>query len=278
MADISKISFGGTTYNIKDTVARETLSGAIKILGATTTALTDNATTNPITINGESVEAVQNDAVFYESKEFVFDGTYWHEFGDMTGLGDLAQHDLDDIEFTTTVSQATAETTVSQATATTTVATTSDETAAVAPAAEGEATYTPAGTVSQPTFTGDELSSTGTYTPVGTISGTAIGYASGTWDAVKVSVGGTNNETLTIETANQPTITTQGTFTGTTATIEVAGTPTGTVSQPTFSGTGVRLETDAIAVPATFTTTVAEQTASTTVSAQTAETTAAYES
>ena len=225
MADLSKLTYNGVTYNIKDEVARETLAGAIKILGATTTALVDEATTNPITVNGESVTAVGNDAVFYNSKEFVFDGTYWHEFGDMTGLGDLAQHDLDDIEFTTTVSQATA---------TTSVATTSDETATVAPAASGEATYTPAGT----------------------ISGTAIGYASGSWDAVKVSVGGANNETLIIETANEPTIATQG----------------------TFAGTGVRLETGAISVPATFTTTVAEQTASTTVSAQTAETTAAYES
>lgn len=234
MADLSKLTYNGVTYNIKDEVARETLAGAIKILGATTTALVDEATTNPITVKGESVTAVGNDAVFYNSKEFVFDGTYWHEFGDMTGLGDLAQHDLDDIEFTTTVSQATAETTVSQATATTTVATSTDETATVAPAASGEATYTPAGT----------------------ISGAAIGYASGSWDAVKVSVGGANNETLIIETANEPTIATQG----------------------TFAGTGVRLETGAISVPATFTTEVSAQTASTTVSAQTAETTAAYES
>lgn len=233
MADLSKLTYNGVTYNIKDEVARETLAGAIKILGATTTALVDEATTNPITVNGESVTAVGNDAVFYNSKEFVFDGTYWHEFGDMTGLGDLAQHDLDDIEFTTTVSQATAETTVSQATAETT-ATTSNVTATVAPAQSGEATYTPAGT----------------------ISGAAIGYASGTWDAVKVSVGGANNETLIIETANEPTIATQG----------------------TFAGTGVRLETGNIAVPDTFTTTVSAQTATTTVSAQTAETTAAYES
>ena len=234
MADLSKITFGGVTYDLKDATARATMAGAIKILGATTTALADEATTNPITVNGDSVTAVANDAVFYNSKEFVFDGTYWHEFGDMTGLGDMAQHDLDDVEYTTTVSQATAETTVSQATATTTVATLSDETATVAPAASGEATYTPAGT----------------------ISGTAIGYASGSWDAVKVSVGGTNNETLIIAAANEPTITTQG----------------------TFAGTGVRLETGNISVPATFTTTVSSQTATTTVSSQTAETTAAYES
>lgn len=234
MADLSKLTFNGTTYDLKDATARATMAGAIKILGATTTELVDEATTNPITVNGESVTAVQNDAVFYNSKEFVFDGTYWHEFGDMTGLGDLAQHDLDDIDFTTEVSAQTAETTVSQATATTTVATTSNETATVAPAVSGEATYTPAGT----------------------ISGTAIGYASGSWDAVKVSVGGADGETLIIETANEPTIATQGTFTG----------------------TGVRLETGNIAVPATFTTEVSAQTASTTVSQATATTTAAYES
>ena len=36
MADLSKLTYNGVTYNIKDEVARETLAGAIKILGATT--------------------------------------------------------------------------------------------------------------------------------------------------------------------------------------------------------------------------------------------------
>lgn len=233
MADLSKLTFNGTTYDIKDAVARATMAGAIVILGATTTALVDGATTNPITVDGESVTAVANNAVFYGNKEFVFDGTNWHEFGDMTGLGDMAQHDLDDVEFATTIGTTTAETTVDAPTATTT-ATTSNVTTTVAPAASGEATYTPAGT----------------------ISGAAIGYASGTWDAVKVSVGGTNNETLIIETANEPTITTQG----------------------TFAGTGVRLETGNIAVPDTFTTTVEAPSASTTVTVGAATTTAEYES
>lgn len=233
MADLSKLTFNGTTYDIKDAVARATMAGAIVILGATTTALVDGATTNPITVDGESVTAVANNAVFYGNKEFVFDGTNWHEFGDMSGLGDMAQHDLDDVEFTTTIGTTTAETTVEAPTATTT-ATTSNVTTTVAPAASGEATYT----------------------PEGTISGAAIGYASGSWDAVKVSVGGTNNETLIIETANEPTITTQG----------------------TFAGTGVRLETGNIAVPDTFTTTVEAPSASTTVTVGAATTTAAYES
>lgn len=111
MADVKKLKIDGTLYDIKDEVARASMAGSIMVLGATTTELTDNATTNPITVNGESVTAEQNNAVFYNAKEFVFDGTYWHEFGDMTGLGDMAQHDLDDVALTTTVSQPTATTT-----------------------------------------------------------------------------------------------------------------------------------------------------------------------
>lgn len=91
MADISKITLpSGTTYDFKDTVARQAAAGGIKLIGETTTALTDESTTNPIMVNDESYTAVNQDAVFYGKKEFVFDGTKWHEFGDMSGLGSLA--------------------------------------------------------------------------------------------------------------------------------------------------------------------------------------------
>lgn len=94
MAEISQIKLpNGTTYDIKDATARAQVGGAIILRGTTTTALTDEATTNPITINGSSYTAVANDAVFYSKKEFVFDGTKWHEFGDMSGLGALATKD-----------------------------------------------------------------------------------------------------------------------------------------------------------------------------------------
>lgn len=126
MADISKITLGSTTYNIKDAVARAVTAGAIVLRGETSTALVDEATTNPITINGDSYTAIANDAVFYDHKEFVFDGTNWHEFGDMTGLGDLAEYD--------TVSVSTNATT--------------DAATTVSAAASGDATYTPAGTIS----------------------------------------------------------------------------------------------------------------------------------
>lgn len=68
--------------------------GGIKLVGETTTDLTDGATTNPITIDGQSYTAKPNDAVIYGNKEFLFDGTHWHEFGDMSGLGSAAYKDV----------------------------------------------------------------------------------------------------------------------------------------------------------------------------------------
>lgn len=60
--------------------------GGIILVGETTTALIDEATTNPIIINGQSYTAKPNDAVIYGKKEFLFDGAKWHEFGDLSGL------------------------------------------------------------------------------------------------------------------------------------------------------------------------------------------------
>ncbi len=95
MPDISKITLpDGVTYDIKDTVARQAMGGGINLIeGETTTPLQDGSTTNPIIVDGESYTAKKNDAVFYGNKELVFDGAKWHEFGDMTGLGALAQKD-----------------------------------------------------------------------------------------------------------------------------------------------------------------------------------------
>lgn len=60
--------------------------GGIILLGETTTLLTDNCTTNPIVINGEDYLVKPNNAVIYENQEFLFDGTKWHEFGDISNL------------------------------------------------------------------------------------------------------------------------------------------------------------------------------------------------
>lgn len=95
---ISEVQLPGVegTYTIKDVWAREqieTLSGYTEYLGVTTTALTDGVTTNPITIGGKSITAKKGDIANYGSKEFIWNGTAWQEFGDMSGLGALAYKD-----------------------------------------------------------------------------------------------------------------------------------------------------------------------------------------
>lgn len=50
-------------------------------IGTTTTVITDGATTNPITVDGESYTAVKGDIVIYDGTEFIFDGSAWQSFG-----------------------------------------------------------------------------------------------------------------------------------------------------------------------------------------------------
>lgn len=126
MADISKFTgLKGTTYNFKDAAARadieeikHAMSGGVQFIGETTTVLTDGATTNPITINGESVTAVSGNLVAYEEDEFLFDGAKWIKMGSIGSLGALAYKDSASGSFTPsgivsppTISVATAGTT-----------------------------------------------------------------------------------------------------------------------------------------------------------------------
>ena len=97
-AYISKIQLpsGSDPYYIKDEEARElieNLENYTDYLGVTTTSLSDGSTTNPITINGSSVTAKKGNIANYQSAEFIFNGTAWQEFGDLSGLGDLAYKD-----------------------------------------------------------------------------------------------------------------------------------------------------------------------------------------
>ena len=249
MAEISKITLlNGTTYDLKDAQARAdiaaieaAIAGGVTFMGETTTALTDGATTNPITINGSSVNAIKGYLVVYGGKEFVFDGTKWIEMGDLSLFGDLGWKDFASGSYTPvgTVSQPTftgssstvtitaADNTngnyqpkgsVSQptftgtamsssgkftpaGTVTVTTNATTNKTATVAPAATGEATYTPAGTVTKPTFTGSATTSTGTYTPAGSVGLTT------TNKTAEVSKAATGTATYTPEgTVAAPTI------------------------------------------------------------------------
>lgn len=100
MADISVLALPvevsgeiqTVSYDIKDAVARERISELGKALywvGVTTTALTDGATTNPITVGGESVTVQAGAVAQYNGTEFAFDGTAWQILGE-GNLGSLA--------------------------------------------------------------------------------------------------------------------------------------------------------------------------------------------
>lgn len=96
MSDVSSLKFGSTVYDIKDATARDAIAsiqGGMKYLGVTTTPLTNGSTTNPIIIDDQSVTATTGNVTVYENAEFVFDGTKWDEFGDLSTLGDLAYKD-----------------------------------------------------------------------------------------------------------------------------------------------------------------------------------------
>lgn len=99
MPDISQITLpSGTTYDIKDAQARN----AKAWLGITSTELTDGATTNPITINGQQVTATSGNivGVVDSESEFIFNGTAWQEFGNLSDLGALAYKDSASGSFT----------------------------------------------------------------------------------------------------------------------------------------------------------------------------------
>lgn len=286
MPDISKITLpSGTTYDIKDTVARETAAGGLQFRGVTTTTLTDGATTTTYSIAGNNHTAANGDLVVYDSKEFVFSTTdnKWHELGDNTSLKALAYKD-------SATGSYKPEGTVSQPTFTG-----SSSNVTITSTANTSGNYQPAGTVSQPTFTGNNFTPSGsvsftnenrtttvstatintsnpkTYTPSGSISVTTAGTtttvnsitAVGTLPSLTTTV---ENETLTIgwsagtlpTKGNNTTVKTGDaaySFTGTdvrlvTGNISVpksasfsgtAAQVSGTVSQPTFTGTKVQL-------------------------------------
>ena len=83
--DLADLTVGTKKYDgskaVEITAADLGLGAALKYCGITTTALTDGAKTNPIVINGDNHTATAGCVVFYEDKEFVFNGTIWELLG-----------------------------------------------------------------------------------------------------------------------------------------------------------------------------------------------------
>lgn len=181
MADISKIQLpSGTTYDIKDETARtliENLTSATRFLGISVTALSDGSTTTRIEIEDYgTVTAAAGDIAIYGTSEFIFDGSAWHLFGDLSNLGSLAYKNSASGTYTPAG-------TVSQPTFTGTAKYISASVGTASKSMTGE--FTPSGTVSQPTFTGTKVyahhtftgsanTSTGSFTPAGSVSAPTI--------------------------------------------------------------------------------------------------------
>ena len=79
-------------FTIKDAEARQMitdLGNALYWIGVTTTALSEGATTNPITVGGESVTAKLGGLASYDGMEYAWNGSAWQGLGP-SNLGSLA--------------------------------------------------------------------------------------------------------------------------------------------------------------------------------------------
>ena len=165
------------TYDIKDAEARQRiaeLGSALYWMGVTTTALTDGDTTNPITINGDSVTAQAGGVAQYSGTEFVWSGSAWQVLG-QGNLGALAYKNDASGSFTPAGSV-----TVEQGTDTTTTVN-----SITAVGTLPSFTYT-AGTENL-AFSAGTLPTKGADTSVVTASGTRSATFSGTQDTITVS-------------------------------------------------------------------------------------------
>lgn len=245
MADISKITLpSGSTYDIKDAAAR----AAIAALQNTENVLSTDAASTPYgvqwkdgstTITGTLVASAETTKKIYlvpnngdesgnsydEYLTVKIGNDYsWEKIGstkvDLSGLGDLAYKN------SATGSYA------PSGTVTVTTNTTENKTAAVSPTI-GDTTYTPSGTIDAPIISIDAAGST---TSINSLS----------------SQGTLPSFTATVASENLTLIFDAGSLPSSSPVTVKNGDATYAASAPSFSGTGVRLVTDNIAVPNTY--------------------------
>lgn len=263
MADISRITLpSGTTYNLKDAEARsqiQALTGgdAVVFIGVSTTKLTDGGSQTP-KINNQNVTPSAGQLFFYGTEQFIWgsDGK-WHALGSLDSLGSLAY-----VNSLNSSGSYTPEGDV-----TFSIQDSSTITAAVTVANSGTTTYKPRGTVSKPTATVNE-STGGSTTNAVTIKNPSSRTVTESINVSPPPVTGNANALpagstpITYYSVSEETLSLYqlGYTTGQSITTQDVSVKKGDVSytvdvsQPSFSGTDVRLETG-IAVPSTFTAT-----------------------
>ena len=242
MAEISKITLpSGTTYDLKDATARSqiaALSNYTAYAGVTTSVLTDGATTNPIVVGGNNVAAKTGMICTYGSKEFIWNGSAWQEFGDLSGLGNLAYAD------TASASYTPAGTVASTFTGTNDqsieiLATDSDpklKPIEIPHADDFVKIYDGTGTITGTTFTGASMTSTGTFTPSGSVNLTNTNQTATVSKASSGTATYTPEGTITGTTFTGASMTSTGTFTPSGSVNLTNSNQTATVS-PASSGT-----------------------------------------
>ena len=267
---------------------------AVVFMGVSSTAITDGGNEKP-TIDNEQKTPAAGWLVFYGSEEFIYGpDSKWHALGDLSSLGSLAYKNSATGNFTPSGSVSTPTFTGSSSTVTvsvtasssgnytpagsitggaftgssttftgtftpsggvtTTTATTENKTATVSAADSGTATYTPAGSVAAPTISVATAGSTTTIhdpTKV-TVAKTVVAAAPGaTAPDNSLTYYAVADETLSLY---QLGYTTGDSITTSDVTVKTSDAAY-SASAPSFTGTGVRLVTGNIAVPATYTST-----------------------
>ena len=181
------------------------LSNATHWLGVTTTTLSDGSTTNPITINGDSVTAVSGDIVQDSNgNEYIFNGTAWQALGSSVGtLKAFAYADTGDVTITPAGTNSSS-------------------------AVSGTCSVTPSGSVSGTAVT---LTSTsvGSVTDAGSMPTYTVS------SGVLTITAGSTPTVSSVSVANGVDTVTDPTFTGSAS----SGTISGTAAAQTFTGTQV---------------------------------------
>ena len=275
MADISKITLpSGTTYNIKDEVARQAAAAGVSFIicvDAETTPYGVQWDDDGTTITGTLVASASTTGAFYlvpattpagkdifsEYVTVVDSSVYsWERIGttdiDLSSLGDLAYKDTASTTYTPQGTVSTPTFTGTQGN----LSVTGTPSGSIG-VGSGTANYTPAGSVAAPTITVTPSSATKYVADSATGGGTvtAGSAASCTLPVLTTSVA---NETLTLSwtdgsfTANTPTAVTLPSFTSQTI---VSGITSATATAPEFTGTAVDLEFtgDSLTSTGTFT-------------------------